>query len=94
MTHHPANVAGGKESFAGTTVEDVFHAGCQRHHIPGSVALHTFGLAGGAAGVDGVADVGGLHRLARHLRVKVLLAQLGPQMVAAGHQVHGRELSV
>ena len=66
VAHHPTNVAGAEEGFAGLGAENLLHRGGQSHGIAPGVALHAFGFAGGAAGVQRVAGVGGLHPLARH----------------------------
>ncbi len=87
VPHHPADVAGGKVGLAGLGIEDVLHAGSQRHGIATGVALHSLGLAGGTAGVERVAGVRGFHPLARHGSVQVLCTQRRPVMVTA--RVHG-----
>jgi len=43
---------------------------------PGGVPRHALGLAGGAAGVDDVADGGRILPFARHLRIDMRLARL------------------
>ena len=58
MTHDPAYVAGAEEGLSGLGIEDMRHAGCQRHGIAARIALHAFGLARGAAGIEGVAGMG------------------------------------
>ncbi len=87
VAHHPTNVAGAEIGVTRLGLEDVLHAGRQRHGVAARVALHAFGFAGGAAGVEGVAGLGGFHPHAGHVGVQVLLAQGGPVVVAPG--LHG-----
>ena len=94
MPHHPADVAGAEIGLAGFGAKNMLHAGSQRHGVTAGVALHAFGLAGGAAGVQRVAGVGGLQPDTGNHRGGALFAQGAPEMVAPGHDVHGRELAV
>ena len=91
VPHHPADVAGGEVGLAGLRIKNMLHAGSQRHGVAAGVALHALGLAGGAAGVQRVAGVRGLHPFARHAGVQMLFAQAGPVVVAPGLPVHGGE---
>ena len=83
VAHHPANVAGGKIGFARVALEDVLHAGGQRHGVAPGIALNALGLAGGARGVEDVAGVCGLDPHTRHLCIHVLGAQGGIVVVSA-----------
>ena len=94
VAHNPANVAGGKIGFTCPAVKNVFHARGQGHGIAAGVALHTLGLAGGAAGVDGVADGRGVQPFAGYLRLHEFGAQVMPQQITARHQRHRRQLAV
>ena len=67
----------------GSAVEDVLHARGQRDGIAAGVALHALGLAGRAAGVEGVADVGRVEPGAWHGVSQMLCAQRRPVVVAA-----------
>ena len=94
VAHHPADVAGAEIGVARLCLEDVAHAGRQRHGVAARVALHALGLAGGAAGVQGVAGLRGVHPDARHLRIHVPRAQCRPVVVAARAHGGGREAPV
>ena len=94
VPHHPADVAGRKKGFTRLDIKNVRHAGRQCHGIATGVALHALGFARGAAGVDGVADVGRMHRLARHLGVQMHGTQVGPKLVTPSHQRHRRQAAI
>ena len=72
----------------------MLHARGQRHRIATGVALNTLGLAGGAAGVNRVADGRRVQPLALHLGLHVLAAQRAPQMVAAFDNFHQGQVPV
>ena len=72
----------------------MLHARGQRHGVAAGIALHALGLAGGAAGVERVADVRGIDPLAIDHGVEVLLPQSSPQVITPGHQFHGDQLAV
>ena len=94
MPHHPADVAGAEIGLAGLGAKNMLHAGRQGHGITAGIALHALGLAGGAAGVQRVAGVGGLQPDAGNHRGGALFAQGAPQIIPPGDDVHGRKLAV
>ena len=94
VAHYPADVAGSKKSFACIAAKNMFHARGQRHGITAGVALHAFGVARGAAGVQRVAGVGGVHPLARHHGVHVFVPQGAPHLVASSLQIHRNQASI
>ena len=94
MAHHPADVAGREKGFARPAVVDVLHRRRQCHGVAAGVALHAFGLAGGAAGVQRVAGVRGVHPFAGHLGIQVFFALGAPQTVATSYQIHSRQATI
>ncbi|CAM4379214.1 hypothetical protein PLGE761_24870 [Pluralibacter gergoviae] len=94
VTHDPAYIRGAEEDAAGPAAENRRHGGRQRHRVAADVALHTFGPAGGAGGIQNAGDLAGLQPGDRHLCVQVLLAQEGVVHVALRHRAHLRQAAV
>ena len=94
VAHHPADVAGGEIHLPRLAFKNMLHAGGQGHRIAAGVALHTLGLAGGARGVQGVADVAALYPHAGHLGVQLRLTQGSVVVVTSGHHGEGTQATV
>ena len=94
VPHDPANVRRAKHRFTGLEAEDFVHAGGERDGITPGVALHAFGLARGAAGVQDVAWMRRLDPLAGHLLHHVRQAETGPVNVTAWRGFHGLKAAI
>ena len=77
MADYPADIGGGEHAVASLTAVDVLHRGRQGHGITTRIALHPFGLAGSARGVEDVGRMAGFDPFHFHLCIHVCLAQSG-----------------
>ena len=94
VTHHPADVAGGKVGLTGFAAVDVGNAGSQRHAIAAGVALDALWFARGATGIERVTRCGGFEPHAGYFRIHVFGSHICPEMVASFDQVHWRQAAI